>query len=174
MPPHTHTRIHPHTHHTHTHTPTHTHHTHTHPHTHPHTQLHCLQLIYKWRDDLARAEDESTGYVLPNHMLFQISEILPRDPQGVLACCNPIPTMLRQQVQEVNMQVQKARSTPLTSIVSASPGVQHEIVTFCFLISQLPTVSGFSKEDETGKYAPSPHTNTHNEAPPLNSHTPTH
>ncbi len=84
----------------------------------PHTQLHCLQLLYKWRDNVARAEDESTGYVLPNHMLFQIAEIMPREPQGVLACCNPIPNLLRQQVQEVNILVQQARNTPLTQLVS--------------------------------------------------------
>ena len=77
------------------------------------TQLHCLRLLYSWRDNLARTEDESTGYVLPNHMLFQISEILPREAQGVLACCNPIPTLLRQQLQEVYMLVQRARETPL-------------------------------------------------------------
>ena len=51
-------------------------------------------------------------FVLPNHMLFQISEILPREPQGVLACCNPIPTLLRQQLNEVYLLVQQARETP--------------------------------------------------------------
>ena len=83
--------------------------TYAHTHTYIHLQLNCLKLLYSWRDHLARAEDESTGYVLPNHMLFQISEILPREAQGVLACCNPIPTLLRQQLQEVFMLVQKAR-----------------------------------------------------------------
>lgn len=35
-------------------------------------QLECFRLIYHWRDKIARLEDESTGYVLPNHMLFQV------------------------------------------------------------------------------------------------------
>jgi len=61
-------------------------------------------------------------------MLFQISEILPREPQGVLACCIPVPVLLRQQVQEVNMLVQKARSTPLTDIVSAINTTVNNIV----------------------------------------------
>ena len=80
-------------------------------------QLHCLQLLYTWRDHLAREEDESPGYVLPNHMLFQIAEILPREAGGVLACCNPIPILLRQQQQEVFLLVRKARDTPLTDVV---------------------------------------------------------
>ncbi|CAF1671665.1 unnamed protein product, partial [Rotaria sordida] len=42
-------------------------------------QLAALKSLYYWRDRIARQEDESTGYVLPNHMLLQISEILPRN-----------------------------------------------------------------------------------------------
>lgn len=58
-------------------------------------QLAALKSLYHWRDRIARQEDESTGYekqsktiqsflilcfryVLPNHMLLQIAEILPR------------------------------------------------------------------------------------------------
>ena len=51
-------------------------------------------------------------------MLFQISEQLPREAQGVLACCTPIPTLLRQQLQEVFMAVQEARETTITNEVS--------------------------------------------------------
>ena len=98
-----HTQTHTHT-HTHTHTQTHTQ-THTHTHTHKHTHTH--------------------RYVLPNHMLFQISEQLPREAQGVLACCTPIPTLLRQQLQEVFMFVHEARQTALTSEVSGTQPYVH-------------------------------------------------
>jgi len=37
---------------------------------------------------------------------------LPWEPQGVLACCNPIPTLLRQQLTKVYVLVQQARETP--------------------------------------------------------------
>ena len=50
-------------------------------------------------------------------MLFQIAEILPREMGGVLACCNPIPILLRQQQHEVFMLVQQARDSPLTDKV---------------------------------------------------------
>ncbi|PIK33178.1 putative exosome component 10 [Apostichopus japonicus] len=41
-------------------------------------QIHAFRLLYAWRDSIAREEDESTGYILPNHMLFQIAEHLPQ------------------------------------------------------------------------------------------------
>ncbi|XP_063804754.1 exosome complex component 10 isoform X2 [Pseudophryne corroboree] len=76
-------------------------------------QLAAFRLLYAWRDKMARQEDESTGYVLPNHMLLKISEELPREPQGIIACCNPIPPLVRQQINELVLLVQQARETPL-------------------------------------------------------------
>ncbi|XP_038076788.1 exosome component 10-like [Patiria miniata] len=72
-------------------------------------QYEALKLLYAWRDQLARQEDESTGYILPNHMMFQIAENLPREAHGVLACCNPIPPLVRQQLNEVHQLILRAR-----------------------------------------------------------------
>lgn len=52
-------------------------------------------------------------YVLPNHMLMQISEILPREMQGILACCNPVPPLVRQNLFEVHQLITQARSQPV-------------------------------------------------------------
>ncbi|XP_061592397.1 exosome component 10 [Cololabis saira] len=76
-------------------------------------QLTAFRLLFAWRDKLARMEDESTGYVLPTHMMSKISEELPREPQGIIACCNPVPPMVRQQVNELHLLVQQAREMPL-------------------------------------------------------------
>ncbi|XP_022211648.2 exosome component 10 [Drosophila obscura] len=76
-------------------------------------QLHALRGIFEWRDATARQEDESYGYVLPNHMMLQIAESLPREMQGVLACCNPIPPLVRQQLHTLHQIVLKAREQPL-------------------------------------------------------------
>nr|XP_046199795.1 exosome component 10 isoform X1 [Oncorhynchus gorbuscha] len=76
-------------------------------------QLTAFRLLYGWRDKLARQEDESTGYVLPNHMMIKISDILPKEPQGIIACCNPVPPLVRQQVNELHLLVQQAREMPL-------------------------------------------------------------
>ncbi|KAL4666828.1 hypothetical protein H8959_005517 [Pygathrix nigripes] len=41
-------------------------------------QLTAFQLLFAWRDKTARREDESYGYVLPNHMMLKIAEELPK------------------------------------------------------------------------------------------------
>ena len=38
--------------------------------------------MYSWKDKLARTEDESVMYVLPNHMMLKIATELPREMQG--------------------------------------------------------------------------------------------
>uniref|UniRef100_A0A8C8VKJ9 Exosome complex component 10 n=1 Tax=Pelusios castaneus TaxID=367368 RepID=A0A8C8VKJ9_9SAUR len=76
-------------------------------------QLTAFKLLFAWRDKMARQEDESTGYVLPNHMLLKIAEELPKESQGIIACCNPIPPLVRQQINELHLLVQQAREMPL-------------------------------------------------------------
>lgn len=76
-------------------------------------QLHALRHLYSWRDKVARVEDESTGYVLPNHMILEISEILPRERQGIMACCNPCPPLVQQNLNELHAIILKAREVPL-------------------------------------------------------------
>jgi len=72
-------------------------------------QLECFRLLYIWRDKTAREEDESCGYTLPNHMMFQIAENLPKEPPGILACCNPVPPLVRQRVMDIHQLVIQAR-----------------------------------------------------------------
>ncbi|XP_032228856.1 exosome component 10 isoform X2 [Nematostella vectensis] len=79
-------------------------------------QLRAFRALYAWRDTIARREDESYGYVLPNHMLFTIAETLPREPQGVLACCNPVPTLVKQYVNEVHQLILQSRDASTTTV----------------------------------------------------------
>uniref|UniRef100_A0A8C9MIP6 Exosome complex component 10 n=1 Tax=Serinus canaria TaxID=9135 RepID=A0A8C9MIP6_SERCA len=76
-------------------------------------QLAAFRLLFAWRDKIARQEDESTGYVLPNHMLLKIAEELPKECQGIIACCNPVPPLVRQQINELHLLIQQAREMPL-------------------------------------------------------------
>uniref|UniRef100_A0A452FC79 Exosome complex component 10 n=1 Tax=Capra hircus TaxID=9925 RepID=A0A452FC79_CAPHI len=76
-------------------------------------QLTAFQLLFAWRDKTARREDESYGYVLPNHMMLKIAEELPKEPQGIVACCNPVPPLVRQQINEMHLLIQQAREMPL-------------------------------------------------------------
>lgn len=98
-------------------------------------QAAALKALFVWRDYMARNEDESTGYVtlepfkilekanlwfifnfsyvLPNNLLLKICEILPREHQGILACCNPIPPLVRQCINEIHKILLDARSKPI-------------------------------------------------------------
>ena len=67
------------------------------------------QELFCWRDKLARAEDESVQYVLPNHMMLKVGTELPREMQGVLACCNPVPPLVRQHLVTIHQVVLAAR-----------------------------------------------------------------
>jgi len=73
----------------------------------------ALASLFAWRDSLARQEDESVGYVLPNHMMISIAEVLPREPNGILACCNPLPPLVKQQLNEIHRLVVDARDVAL-------------------------------------------------------------
>lgn len=79
-------------------------------------QFYALKEIFLWRDAIARTEDESYAYVLPNHMMLQIAENLPREMQGILACCNPIPPLVRQHLHMLHRFILKAREQPLNKV----------------------------------------------------------
>uniref|UniRef100_A0A8C9JRS2 Exosome complex component 10 n=1 Tax=Panthera tigris altaica TaxID=74533 RepID=A0A8C9JRS2_PANTA len=95
-------------------------------------QLTAFQLLFAWRDKTARREDESYGYVLPNHMMLKIAEELPKEPQGIIACCNPVPPLVRQQINEMHLLIQQAREMPLLKVRSfAAKGSQ--LTSLCLL-----------------------------------------
>lgn len=79
-------------------------------------QFFALKELFVWRDSIARMEDESYAYVLPNHMMLQIAENLPREMQGILACCNPIPPLVRQHLHVLHRCILQAREQPLTKV----------------------------------------------------------
>ncbi|XP_066931210.1 exosome complex component 10-like isoform X2 [Clytia hemisphaerica] len=93
-------------------------------------QLECFRLLYEWRDKISREEDESYGYSLPNHMMFQIAENLPKEPPGVIACCNPVPPLVKQHLIDVHRLVLKAReydpAENLQVTSDTSRNIRHE------------------------------------------------
>jgi len=76
-------------------------------------QLEAFRLLFAWRDQIARTEDECTDYVIPGHTLLQIAEILPRERQGILACFSYEPTLVKQNLQALHKLIKRARDTPI-------------------------------------------------------------
>ncbi|XP_050071872.1 exosome component 10 [Anopheles maculipalpis] len=77
-----------------------------------HRQMYAFREILYWRDQMARLEDESAGYVLPQHMAFDIASKLPREMQGIIACCTPVPSLVRQHLHTLHQIILKARDLP--------------------------------------------------------------
>ncbi|KAG2130661.1 ribonuclease H-like domain-containing protein [Suillus bovinus] len=59
--------------------------------------------VHRWREDIAREEDESTRYVLPNHQLFIVAERSPSNAAQLLALFSraSIPPVLRRRAGEL-------------------------------------------------------------------------
>ncbi|CAO3629496.1 unnamed protein product [Cunninghamella echinulata] len=78
---------------------------------HPMTQqqLAVFKALHHWRDTIARQEDESIRYILPNHMLFALIERMPIDSAGVIGCCNPSPPSIKKNAQMVAMLIQRTK-----------------------------------------------------------------
>jgi hypothetical protein len=49
-------------------------------------------------------------------MMLQIAESLPREMQGILACCNPIPPFVRQNLLALHRIILEARDQPLVKV----------------------------------------------------------
>ncbi|KAG1751039.1 ribonuclease H-like domain-containing protein [Suillus lakei] len=59
--------------------------------------------VHRWREDIARDEDESTRYVLPNHQLFIVAERSPSNAAQLLALFShaSVPPVLRRRAGEL-------------------------------------------------------------------------
>lgn len=49
-------------------------------------------------------------------MLLKISEMLPKESSGILACCSPIPPLVRQCLHEIHHIVKKAREQTFENV----------------------------------------------------------
>merc|ERR1712029_1152892 len=76
-------------------------------------QTFAFKEVFNWRNGIARQEDESEFYVLPAHMLLKICTELPREMQGILACCNPVPPLVKQNLHALHEFILKAREQNL-------------------------------------------------------------
>ncbi|KAI0088479.1 hypothetical protein BDY19DRAFT_1007236 [Irpex rosettiformis] len=64
--------------------------------------------IHLWRDRVAREEDESTRYVLPNHQLFLLAEQPPSDIAGLLGMFQRVSAIIRRRAKELLDTIREA------------------------------------------------------------------
>ena len=74
-----------------------------------------LRVLMQWRDSVARAEDESTGYVLPSAMMLQLAREMPTTTAKLSECCNPVPALVRRDGRHLLDLIAKALQSASTS-----------------------------------------------------------
>lgn len=81
-----------------------------------HKQLAVYQALFAWRDRVGREMDESTFYVLPNRMMFNIAKNTPTSALSLLACCNPTPQLVRNFTNDLVVLIQESLTNPKPSL----------------------------------------------------------
>ena len=79
------------------------------PSLHSNLQVNVFKRLHRWRDQIAREEDESVNYVLPNRSLVNIAASLPHSMHGVVAACNPVPALVQVYAEDIAYIVQRTR-----------------------------------------------------------------
>ncbi|KAG0207040.1 exosome nuclease subunit [Mortierella sp. NVP41] len=89
-------------------------------------QFAVFKAVHAWRDQMAREEDESIRYVLPNHMMFTLAEKMPEDSAAVLACCNPVPPPVRMHATDLARLIVNTKSD-VASLAASQKVVEIKI-----------------------------------------------
>ncbi|KAK7676364.1 hypothetical protein QCA50_020668 [Cerrena zonata] len=77
-------------------------------------RMEAYKRIHGWRDRVAREEDESTRYVLPNHYVFLLSERPPNDLAALLAMFSSVPPVIRRRAKELMDEIRAATQSQTT------------------------------------------------------------
>ncbi|KAI9563677.1 hypothetical protein GHT06_011141 [Daphnia sinensis] len=101
-------------------------------------QLYALQELCAWRDRVARDEDESPNFVVPNYMLVKITYHLPNNPQDLLHCCSHAP-FVQQHLRHIHGIMLKARELDVSSSTAKETRTTSE------------TKEQYNKKDRKGK-----------------------
>ncbi|MDP2439710.1 MAG: HRDC domain-containing protein [archaeon] len=83
-------------------------------------QMSVFTKLFQWRDTIARQEDESTRYILPNHILLHIAHVSPITTEQLFHCCQVIPPYLRIHALEIVDIINEAKKQTPSAIFTAS------------------------------------------------------
>lgn len=81
--------------------------------------------VHAWRDRVAREEDESTRYVLPNHYLFVLAEQPPADIAALLSMFQHVPPVVRRRAKELFDDMREAARQGAVSVPLPTPAAPH-------------------------------------------------
>lgn len=112
--------------------------------------------LFLWRDNMARKEDESTGYVMPNYLLISLANRMPQTPEAVFSVSKSLPLLVRKNVEEIldvikdskdeHVEVEEVEEEPVLAAESIEGAEFSEIAEVIFLAAQ------DAQSDITGKF----------------------
>ncbi|KAJ3370422.1 Methylcrotonoyl-CoA carboxylase subunit alpha, mitochondrial [Kappamyces sp. JEL0680] len=91
-----------------------------------HENLAVLKAIHAWRDHIARKEDESTAYVLPNHMLLKLARFMPTSASDIVAGLSYVPPLVRIHAQDIASLIEQSLLLSRSDLntVLAAPAIE--------------------------------------------------
>lgn len=74
-------------------------------------QFAVYRAVHKWRDDVAREEDESPLFIMPNHAMFSIGRLMPEDRAALYNAVQHISPILKVRAEELLSIIADAKAT---------------------------------------------------------------
>jgi exosome complex exonuclease RRP6 len=69
-----------------------------------------FKAVHEWRDQVARIDDDSTNFVMPNRVIFSIAKVLPNDLVALLSVAHPVSFSVKSRAGELLEVIKKARA----------------------------------------------------------------
>jgi exosome complex exonuclease RRP6 len=73
-------------------------------------QFAVFRAVHQWRDNVARAEDESPLFILPHHAVFSIARVMPADKAALFSIIQHVSPILRTRADELMGVIGQARA----------------------------------------------------------------
>lgn len=73
-------------------------------------QFAVFRAVHGWRDRIARADDDSTAFVMPQQVLFSIAKLMPMDMVALLSIAHPISHSVKSRAGELLDLIKNAKA----------------------------------------------------------------
>ncbi|KAE9369509.1 hypothetical protein N431DRAFT_546954 [Stipitochalara longipes BDJ] len=73
-------------------------------------QFEVFRAIHEWRDSIARADDDSPSFVMPQHVLFSLAKLMPLDMVAFLGIAHPVSHGVKSRAGELLALIKSAKS----------------------------------------------------------------
>jgi exosome complex exonuclease RRP6 len=73
-------------------------------------QFAVFRAIHEWRDKVARADDDSPSFVMPQHVTFSIAKLMPMDMVALLGIAHPVSHSVKSRVGDLLAVIKSAKA----------------------------------------------------------------